>query len=229
MDSSAATRVRIMTFVVLGVIASLTIGFSLGRMSAPDTAPEHSDAPAGDRATGTLIVDRPPTCDESHDRLTIVQDLVDGPMSAAWFEEEEQAVAQTFTARGAGLRLVEVAPTFDYALGQGAILSVHAITDPRDPMSGDELIRTQLDSLAIPSGQPARIKIDPPLALECGVVYSIVIRPARGSELGLQATSVSGSGNVYRFGAMFMGRPDRWDATGGDMRFEVVLNRISTG
>jgi hypothetical protein len=224
MEPAPATKVRIKTFVALGLIASFAMGFSLGRLSPRDAAPARSDAMVGGRATGTLIVDPPPTCHESRVPVTISQNRADGPvgMVAAWFEHE-QAVAQTFTSPAAGLRLVEFAPTFDSAIGPGATLSIHAVTDLGDPMSGRELARFELDSLAVIRGEPARIELDPAVPLDCGAVYSIVIRPRPGSELAIQATAFARTGKVYREGAMFMGRPGRWLATGGDMRFEVLL------
>lgn len=225
--AALTARIQVIAFVAIALIAGLVTGFSLGRGSTPDTSSRPRDAAIDGQADGTLIVDHPPNCDESTERQTIVQDVVDGPMSASWFGSQEQAIAQTFTTPGAGLRLTEVAPIFDYALGGGAILSVHEVSDPHDPMSGKELMRARLDSLSIPSGQPTRVRIDPPLALDCEAIYGIVIRPIRGSELGIQATAFPVSGNVYLFGAMFMGRPDRWDATGGDMRFEVGLAPVS--
>jgi hypothetical protein len=210
----------------VGLLASLAMGFSLGRLSSDRGRIMERTSPGVDpRTRGTLVTEPGADCDEpALEEVRIVQDRADGPvgMVATWFEEE-QAIAQTFTSPGEGLRLTELASTFDYALGRGATLSVYAVSDRLDPMSGTKLMHAQLDSLALLSGQPATIRLDSPVAVECGGVYSIVIRPTAGSELSIQATAFTRSGNAYRHGAMFMGRPGRWNATGGDMRFEVVL------
>lgn len=92
---------------------------------------------------------------------------------------------------------MELAPTFDYALGEGAVVSLHAVTDTRDPMSGRELMRLPVDSLAVPSEEPARMRLDPLVPIACGAVYGIVIRPKPGSELSIQSTAFPRSGNVY--------------------------------
>jgi hypothetical protein len=226
--SSPPKRARVaVLFVGAGLLSAFATGFSLGRLSGDrDRLRGGLDPGAGPDAVGTLVTDPGSDCDEpASARVEIVQDRADGPVgvAAAWFGEQEQAIAQTFTSPGAGLRLNELSPTFDYALGKGATLSVYAISDARDPMSGTELMRARLDSGALLSGEPARIRLDPTVAVECGGVYSIVIRPGPGSELSIQATASPRSGNVYSHGAMFMGRPGRWEATGGDMRFRVVL------
>ena len=232
MKSSPPKRARVAVLVIgAGLLAAFTTGVSLGRLSSDrDRLRGGMDSGAGPDAVGTLVTEPGSDCDEpASTSVEIVQDRADGPvgMVAAWFGEQEQAIAQTFTSPGTGLRLTELSPTFDYALGEGATLSVYAISDARDPMSGTELMRARLDSAALLSGEPARIRLDPTVAVECGGIYSIVIRPTLGSELSVQATASPRSGNVYSQGAMFMGRPGRWDATGGDMRFEVVLARTS--
>lgn len=166
-------------------------------------------------------------CEGAPRALTLTQDRFDGHIVATWFEQE-QAVAQTFTVPAPGLQLAEFAPTFDYALGRGATVSIHHLEDPRDPMSGRELAISPLDALAIPSGLPATIRLAQPVPLACGGVYSMVVRPERDSELAVLSTVFTGGGNVYPAGAMFIGGPGRWEPTGGDMWFEVALEPAAT-
>lgn len=224
MESRRVAGSRAIPLAIAMIILSFAIGFSLGRSTVPESSREEPEGGTTVGATATLLGTDPPACDEPAEPVTIVQDRVDGPvgMVATWFEDE-QALAQTFTAPRAGLQLMELAPTFDYALGEGAVVSLHATTDPRDPMSGLELMRLSVDSLAVPSEEPARMRLDPPVPIACGAVYGIVIRPKQGSELSIQSTAFPSSGNVYTGGAMFMGRPGHWSATGGDMRFSVYL------
>jgi hypothetical protein len=216
-------RSRIVVFAV-GLIVSVGLGFYAGRVSSQGAVRGDSERGVGERATGTLIPTGSSTCDGTSERLTIVQDRADGPagMVATWFEQE-QAIAQTFTPPAAGLSLVEFAPTLNYAVGPGATVSIYAVDNVGDPMSGQELARSELSSSSVMTNEPARIRLDRAVPVECGGVYSIVIRPKPGAELGIQATAAGRTGKVYAGGAMFMGRPGRWLATGGDMRFEVVL------
>jgi hypothetical protein len=229
MESRTGAWSRAIPLVIVTIIFSFAIGFSLGRSSTFESPREEPEAGTIVGAAATLLGTDGPACDEPIEPITILQDRVDGPvgMVATWFEQE-QALAQTFTAPRAGLHLIEFAPTFDYALGEGAVVSLHAVTDPRDPMSGRELMRLPVDSLAVPSEEPARIRLDPPVPVACGAVYGIVIRPKPGSELSIQSTAFPRSGNVYTGGAMFMGRPGHWSATGGDMRFSVLLAPAET-
>jgi hypothetical protein len=236
---SPRPRPHAIAAVILGVITSLAVGSALGRASvepaprnrsAPDASDPVTAALDGDRpTTGRLVGDPPVACGSADRPITISQDRADGPAGivATWFEQE-QALAQTFTPPADGLQLVEFAPTFDYALGPGATVSIHATEVMLDPTSGRELVHSELDSLEIPSGEPARIKLASPVPLECGATYSIVIRPRPDSELSVQATVFTKTGNVYRHGAMFIGRPGDWEATGGEMRFEVVFAPVPT-
>jgi hypothetical protein len=218
---------RAVASIAVALTAAIAVGYGVGRMSAEPAAGEHAVPGAAGTITARLVE---PTsrCERADRPLTLAQDLSEpGPgLVATWFEHE-QALAQTFTSPAAGLQLVEVAPTFSYATGTGATVSIHAVAHARDPMSGRELVRAELDSLAIPSGEAAVIALDDPLPIECGAIYSIVIRPKPNSELSVQATTFTGAGNVYRDGAMFMGRPGRWEPTGGEMRFEVTFEPIS--
>ena len=129
---------------VVGITA-LVVSVALGR-AAPTASPEpqqEQSAPAtasvappeepSGPATGTLITgSRSWSVRRRTDRSWIVQDEFDGSTGivAAWFKHE-QALAQTFTAPATGLQLVEFAPSFDYAIGEGAALSIHEAEEPR--------------------------------------------------------------------------------------------------
>ena len=169
----------------------------------------------------------------THD-VVVEQSKADGTggMSIGWYSADDgspsgQLAAQTFTPPASGLRLTELAPTFTYAVGQGATLDLYEVSDARDPISGRLLMTTKLDALAIPSHSPDRIAVEPPIPVECGHLYAIVIRPARDSELGVEATAFGQTGNIYLDGAMFLGPSDKLVATGGDMRFSVSFGRAT--